>query len=158
MSCDHCQGRRKFLERSAQGALALVAMPGLQLLTGCSNGDSGKAAAAAPGVTGSFTFDFATYPALQNNGGSVYKTVQTSTGDSVGVSVVRTGASTASAVNVTCTHMSCAIQAYNGTDYDCNCHGSKFSVGGTVLQGPATKNLPSYAATVTASAIEVTFG
>lgn len=44
-----------------------------------------------------------------------------------------------------CTHMGCTVSFEPKGDYFlCECHGSKFSITGTVLKGPATKPLPVY--------------
>lgn len=47
------------------------------------------------------------------------------------------------AVNPTCTHIKCTV-AWNETEksWDCPCHGARFSIDGTVLNGPASKDLP----------------
>jgi glycine/D-amino acid oxidase-like deaminating enzyme/nitrite reductase/ring-hydroxylating ferredoxin subunit len=47
------------------------------------------------------------------------------------------------AVSLRCTHLGCLLrfnQAENS--WDCPCHGSRFDVDGTVLEGPATRPLP----------------
>lgn len=44
-----------------------------------------------------------------------------------------------------CTHMGCTVSFEPKGDYFlCECHGSKFSITGKALNGPATKPLPVY--------------
>lgn len=47
------------------------------------------------------------------------------------------------AVSLRCTHLGCLLR-FNGAEssWDCSCHGSRFDVDGTVLEGPAAKPLP----------------
>lgn len=53
------------------------------------------------------------------------------------------------AVNPTCTHAGCAVEwKADQTEFVCPCHDSKFDAGGAVVQGPATKPLSVYPATV----------
>jgi glycine/D-amino acid oxidase-like deaminating enzyme/nitrite reductase/ring-hydroxylating ferredoxin subunit len=49
---------------------------------------------------------------------------------------------TAHAVSPTCTHMGCRI-SFNGAEetWECPCHGSRFGLDGSVLQGPANRPL-----------------
>ncbi|MEC3981997.1 Rieske 2Fe-2S domain-containing protein [Amycolatopsis sp. H20-H5] len=53
----------------------------------------------------------------------------------------RTGA--VHAVSLRCTHLGCLLR-FNGAErsWDCSCHGSRFDVDDTVLEGPATLPLP----------------
>ena len=45
-------------------------------------------------------------------------------------------------VNLTCTHMGCELN-WNPAErsWDCPCHGSRFSVDGEILHGPAVQPL-----------------
>lgn len=47
-----------------------------------------------------------------------------------------------SAVSATCTHLGCIVHFNDAeTAWECPCHGSRFAVDGTVLQGPANRPL-----------------
>ena len=56
--------------------------------------------------------------------------------------VFRDDAGELHAVSAVCTHMGCLVR-FNGAErtWDCPCHGSRFDVDGTVLHGPAKRNL-----------------
>jgi Rieske Fe-S protein len=46
------------------------------------------------------------------------------------------------AVSLRCTHLGCLLR-FNPAErsWDCPCHGSRFDIDGSVLEGPATKPL-----------------
>jgi Rieske Fe-S protein len=47
------------------------------------------------------------------------------------------------AVSARCTHLSCLVRFNDAeTAWECPCHGSRFAVDGSVLQGPANRPLP----------------
>lgn len=58
---------------------------------------------------------------------------------------VRSSKTEVKVFNAHCTHRRCLVH-YNAAKkrLDCGCHGSKFSLSGKVLSGPARKNLPAY--------------
>ena len=62
-------------------------------------------------------------------------------GDKTAVYKDRTGQ--IHAVSAVCTHLGCTVE-FNPADttWDCPCHGSRYTTDGTVIQGPATKDLP----------------
>lgn len=48
-------------------------------------------------------------------------------------------------VSATCTHLGCHVQFNNAEQsWDCPCHGSRFSVNGDILNGPAMKRLQRF--------------
>ncbi len=62
------------------------------------------------------------------------------------------------AVSRICTHMGCtvALPAAPGGTLDCPCHGSRFQVGGKVVQGPAARSLSTFPAAIRGSEVVVT--
>ncbi|MEX2459042.1 MAG: universal stress protein [Actinomycetota bacterium] len=50
---------------------------------------------------------------------------------------------TAHVLSARCQHLGCTV-GWNATDrtWDCPCHGSRYAFDGTVIQGPATRDLP----------------
>jgi nitrite reductase/ring-hydroxylating ferredoxin subunit len=48
------------------------------------------------------------------------------------------------ATTATCTHRNCVLKSVGG-DMRCGCHGSRFSLDGNVIKGPARDPLPRYA-------------
>ncbi len=65
------------------------------------------------------------------------------------VIVVRDPANTDSviALNSKCTHQGCTVD-WQGEEFSCACHGSKFGTDGTATVGPAVRPLDSYEAMI----------
>lgn len=67
---------------------------------------------------------------------------------------VRVDAGTAAALTVVCTHLQCAVR-FSGRDLECPCHGSRFTLDGAVIRGPAETPLKKYPAVVAGSLIRI---
>jgi cytochrome b6-f complex iron-sulfur subunit len=48
------------------------------------------------------------------------------------------------AISGICTHQGCIVADFDGSDFVCPCHGSKFDLNGNVVQGPAPSKLRQY--------------
>ncbi|MGB3444075.1 MAG: Rieske (2Fe-2S) protein [Actinophytocola sp.] len=59
------------------------------------------------------------------------------------------------AYSAVCTHQGCVVNDVVGGTINCNCHGSKFGLDGSVSQGPASAPLPSVAVKVTGDQISL---
>jgi Rieske Fe-S protein len=61
------------------------------------------------------------------------------------------------AFSAMCTHQGCLVATIKGTNINCACHGSQFSItDGSVVKGPATKPLEELTVTVTGEDLAVT--
>jgi Rieske Fe-S protein len=58
--------------------------------------------------------------------------------------VARTGDQTFTALTSICTHQTCTINGFDGANYVCPCHGSRFTTSGRVVNGPAPAALRSF--------------
>ena len=66
--------------------------------------------------------------------------------DGVTVAIARDQAGTLHSVKAKCTHLGCIVGYNDGEQtWDCPCHGSRFNLDGTVLDGPATAPLEAVA-------------
>lgn len=104
-------------------------------------------------VGGTVTFKLADFPELATPGGSV-EGIPGGWGQPLLVMALPGG--TFAAVSAVCTHLGCTV-AYSASrnDVECPCHGSIFTTGGAVLQGPASLPLPAYPATSDGTAVTV---
>jgi len=115
------------------GGAAAVGI-GVPLLAGCGGGDD-----TATGDTGSGPV--AKESDIPVGGGVIYADRN--------LVVTQPTSGTFKVFSATCTHQGCQVNKVVGTTIDCSCHGSEFSISdGSVVQGPATKPLPSVEFTV----------
>jgi Rieske Fe-S protein len=70
--------------------------------------------------------------------------------------VARTAQDTFTAVTSTCTHEVCTITGFEGQNYVCPCHGSRFDTSGGVVAGPATRPLRSFATRFSGGVLTIT--
>jgi Rieske Fe-S protein len=69
--------------------------------------------------------------------------------------VARTGQGTFTALTSTCTHDTCTVSGFDGSDYVCPCHGSRFTTSGSVAQGPAAAPLRTFATQFTNNVLTI---
>jgi cytochrome b6-f complex iron-sulfur subunit len=69
--------------------------------------------------------------------------------------VARTGTSTFTAVEGICTHEGCTVANADGDVYVCPCHGSRYTRGGQVVQGPAVASLRRYTTSFTDGVVTI---
>lgn len=68
---------------------------------------------------------------------------------SANVVVTKDASGAIHAFSATCTHQGCRVASVSGGTINCPCHGSRFNAStGAVVQGPATRPLPTVAVTV----------
>ena len=58
--------------------------------------------------------------------------------------LARTGATSFTAIDATCTHEGCTVTNVDGDQYVCPCHGSRYTRSGQVVHGPALASLRRY--------------
>lgn len=139
--------RREFCAHACQAA-SLLALAGVA--AGCGGSDSPTSpsggAPAMPTVNGtvsgrSVTVTAATGGALGTNGSAAL--IQTSIGSFVAIRIADNSANVFTAV---CTHQQCTVSGFQNNRFVCPCHGSQFTTGGSVANGPATSALQPFQA------------
>jgi cytochrome b6-f complex iron-sulfur subunit len=141
--------RREFLSAATLAAVSVV-------LGACSSdsGFSPKAPNQEPpaGTSGStLTVTVSAFPALANVGGIA---AVGSLGNKP-VAVVRTGASSFTALSRICTHAGCDV-GIQGNAFVCPCHGSEFDSSGQATKGPAEASLQRFNVAVAAGGATLT--
>jgi Rieske Fe-S protein len=130
------------------------------LLAACGSSSSGSSASGGSGSSGSSGSSGG--GSSTTSKGAIAKTSDIPVGsgkifNAEKVVVTQPTAGDFKAFSAICTHQGCIVAEIKGTDIDCNCHGSKFSIkDGSVLTGPATKPLEKLTANVKGTGITVT--
>ena len=70
-----------------------------------------------------------------------------STSQDFPICLYKTGENKYSASLMKCTHRGCELNV-GGGNYSCPCHGSEFNTQGTVLEGPADRDLKTFKTTI----------
>lgn len=138
--------RKQFIRNFAVGGSLLLTAP--MLFNACSDGtddiiddenNNGN------GIT--VDLNHADFAALKTVGGFAYK------GDII---IVRSSESAYIALSKVCTHQGCPVEfSSSGNNFVCPCHGSEYSISGTVTNGPATANLKQYSVKVTGNTLTI---
>lgn len=134
MSCNDCLNRREFIGRSA--ALAAVAA----LVAACGDGVIGLGPSGS--LSGPTSIKVADFAGLATVGQPVEVMTQ--------VAVVRTGAASFAAFDMTCTHEVNRTRV-QGQRFYCPTHGSQFASDGHVVEGPANRSLRALSTTYVAA-------
>ena len=135
-----CPTRRDFCVQAYQLA-AVLTVSGFAAACGGNSGTSPSDGAAPPLPTmnGTVSGGLAGSPLATNSTGAL---VQAGSGQYL---VYRSGDQAFSVLTAICTHEGCTVSGFQNTSFVCPCHGSTVSTGGTVVRGPATRALASFA-------------
>jgi Rieske Fe-S protein len=162
----NCHGSRFALDGSVTTGPATKPLPPVEVSVN-DNGDLVTGAAGAPATTTPETTDpgttepapppdtptddapqgFASTGDIPVGGGKVYQAEQ--------VVVTQAAPGQFRAYSAVCTHQGCVVNDVLGGTINCNCHGSKFKLDGSVSQGPASAPLPAVAVKVTGDQISL---
>ncbi len=141
--------RREFFAKTCQGA-AIIAVPTLlsSILESCGN-NSNPVSASSSGLqtiqaspkNNVITLTIDSSSPLSAVGSAAL--IQFSSGNLL---IDRSNQNTFNALSAICTHQGCLINYYDSGNkqFVCPCHGSKFSLNGQVVQGPASRPLSQY--------------
>jgi cytochrome b6-f complex iron-sulfur subunit len=125
--------RRDFLLKGAKaaaiGAFAFSSFDIVKLAAASKDSETIKSTGADKVI------NISDYPSLGSAGG--YEEVAKN------ILVIRTSSSKFLAINTVCTHKKCDVD-FDGSSFECPCHGSTYSKTGKVTGGPSTKNLRTY--------------
>ena len=152
--------RRQFCRHACQAA-SLVAVSAL--ITACGGGDDGgsptsptdpssQALSVINGSTAGRTVSVpvSTGPLAAANGAAL---VTSTVGSFL---VYRSSQTSFNVLTAVCTHEACTVDGFNGQLFVCPCHGSRYTTGGSVANGPASRALTSFPSTLTGDTLTFT--
>jgi nitrite reductase/ring-hydroxylating ferredoxin subunit len=121
----------------------------------------GRRAAASPASTLELSLTDSRFAALRQINGTVEITdslvpgIQNLLPSHYPLALVRVSDTVVSAVSKECSHQQCQVNKYNGTRFNCPCHGSVFSGTGERVSGPAPGPLPTYPTVLTGDLLTI---
>ncbi len=94
---------------------------------------------------------------LMSVGETVAAAITLVSGLSTPIAVTRLADAAVVAVSRICTHMGCTVglPAARGATLDCPCHGSRYTTGGAVVNGPAERALTQFPAVIQGNEVVV---
>jgi cytochrome b6-f complex iron-sulfur subunit len=128
MSDEQAITRRTFMGACTACALAV---PGVALFSSC----------AVQRLQSDLPVDLTQFPELATEGETVL--VDAGLRQPIAITRIGPGESDYRVLGTECNHLNCGVNT-SATGFDCPCHGSKFAADGTLLEGPATADLPRY--------------
>jgi cytochrome b6-f complex iron-sulfur subunit len=141
--------RREFFIKSA-GAMVVVSSSGLlsSVITSCTDNSTNPVNSTplttiqGTVVNNEITIVLASSPIENINTRALIKY----NGGNGAILVEHNSDDTYKALSGICTHQSCIVSAFDGSNsvFVCPCHGSQFDLNGNVKQGPATTKLRTY--------------
>jgi Rieske Fe-S protein len=152
-SCDDCEigvSRRGFLSSATLSAVAAL------LATACGDhvfGENPNIPTSPTGNGGTLVVTVSDFPPLTNVGGIA----RVDGGHASPVALVRTSATTFTALSMICTHQGTTI-GVQGTGFFCPNHGAMFDSAGRNTGGQSTTSLHTYPAVYDSAADTVTIG
>jgi nitrite reductase/ring-hydroxylating ferredoxin subunit len=129
-------GRSRF--QKYFGSLVIGGMLAGTILGGCASGTLPTYRHTTPSSVIDLYLNW--YPELYTTGGAIQLTVA---GRVKPIVVIRLSIGTFAAVSSECTYDGCTVEK-NENQFRCPCGGSRFTLDGTVMGGPAERSLESY--------------
>lgn len=131
---------------------ALLQGLGIAALSACGNPSQPSGTAAACGANLCLDLTDPNNKDLTTAGGALIVDTSSDT-----IMVVRVSDTQVAALSAICTHAGCEnLYTASSMTLDCPCHGSQFSLSGSVLRGPARRSLRTYTATLSGTTITIT--
>lgn len=141
--------RKRFLTQMLVGGSILLTAP--MIFNSCSKEDDDMPGGDTNtgGNSGGTTVDLtdSAFSALASVGGYAYKN------DFI---IIRAGESNYVVLSKVCTHSGCTVEfSSTSNNLPCPCHGSKFTIDGAVINGPATSALKKYTAKLSGNSLTI---